>query len=340
MNNQALYILAIESSCDDTSVAVLKDKTVLSNIIANQEVHRKYGGVIPELASRSHEKNILPVVKMSLQEADVNIRNIDAIAFTQGPGLPGSLIVANSFAKSMAMALKVPLIGVNHMQAHILAHFIDGVHEEALSFPFLCLTVSGGHTQLVLVKDHFDMQVVGSTLDDAAGEAFDKIAKMLGLEYPGGPLIDKLAREGNSEAFDFPKPKVNDFDYSFSGLKTSVLYFLKKKIKEDKDFIKNNINDLAASIQKVIIDVLMETLTSCAEHYNINQIAVAGGVSANSFLRQALKNKEEQLNWKTYVPPIQYCTDNAAMIGITGYFKYQKGEFEPLNAVSSGRLYL
>ena len=338
MNREKAYILAIESSCDDTSVAVLQGNKVLSNIISSQDVHKKYGGVIPELASRSHEKNMIPVIHEALDVAGISKEDLNAIGYTQGPGLPGSLIVGNAFAKSLSMALNVPLISVNHMQAHILAHFIDGVHEEPPKFPFLCLTVSGGHTQLVLLKDYFDMEVVGATLDDAAGEAFDKIAKMFGLEYPGGPLVDGFAKKGDALKYSFSKPRVDGFNYSFSGLKTSVLYFLQKEVKKDEDFIQNNLNDLCASVQKTIVDILMVTLEKCAKHYNVKDIAVAGGVSANSGLRNALKEREESLGWKTYVPPIQYCTDNAGMIGITAYFKNLNEEYSELNEVSQARM--
>ncbi len=339
MNREELLILAIESSCDDTSVAILNGRNVLSNVISTQEIHRKYGGVIPELASRSHEKNMIPVIHEALDRANAKKEDLSAIAYTQGPGLPGSLIVGNAFAKSLSMALEVPLISVNHMQAHILAHFIDGVHVSGPEFPFLCLTVSGGHTQLVLVKDYFEMEVVGATLDDAAGEAFDKIAKMFGMEYPGGPLIDKYAREGDENKFTFSKPRVDGFNFSFSGLKTSVLYFLQDMKKNDETFIESNLNDLSASVQKTIVDILMETLEKCAAHYNVNQIALAGGVSANSGLRQALMKREESLGWMGYVPPLQYCTDNAGMIGITAYYKYLSKDFSQLDSVSQARMY-
>ena len=337
MNREPIRILAIESSCDDTSAAVLVNRSVLSNVIANQEIHRKYGGVIPELASRSHEKNMVPVISEAIRLSGVEKKAIDAIAYTQGPGLPGSLIVGNAFAKSLSLSLKKPLIGINHMQAHVLAHFIEGVHEKTPEFPFLCLTVSGGHTQIVLVKDYFDLEVVGSTLDDAAGEAFDKVAKMLGMEYPGGPLVDRAAQKGEAR-FKFPKPRVDGFNYSFSGLKTSVLYFLREELKKDTAFIDSNLNDICASVQESVVDILMETLEKCALAHGIDQIALAGGVSANSGLRRAMDKRRESLNWKTFIPPMQYCTDNAGMIGITAYYKYLSGDFESLDSISSARL--
>lgn len=338
MEKDNACILAIESSCDDTSVAVLRDQKVLANITANQEVHKRYGGVIPELASRSHEKNMVPVMQEALRVAEVKLSDLSAVAYTQGPGLPGSLIVGNAFSKSLSMSLNIPLISVNHMQAHILAHFIEGVHPKPPSFPFLCLTVSGGHTQLVLVKDHFDMTIVGSTLDDAAGEAFDKIAKMLGLDYPGGPLVDKYAKEGNPNAFDFSKARVDGFNYSFSGLKTSVLYFLRKVLETNPNFIKENLADICASVQRVIVESLLETLEKCADQHGISEIALAGGVSANSGLRSALEERAVDKKWNTYVPPLQYCTDNAAMIGITGYLKYLKSETDNLASVAQSRM--
>jgi len=340
MRKQTIHILAIESSCDDTSAAVLSDKRVLSNIISTQDVHEKYGGVVPELASRSHQKNIVPVANAAIEQAGLSKNNLDAVAYTVGPGLPGSLIVGSAFAKSISMALDVPLIEVNHMEAHILAHFIEDAHPTAPVFPFLCLTVSGGHSQIVLVKDYNKFEVVGQTLDDAAGEAFDKIAKLIGLSYPGGPLIDKHAAKGNAERFSFSKPKVDSFNYSFSGLKTGVLYFLRDSLKENPAFIKENFDDICASVQKTIIEILINKLEKAARHFGILQIAVAGGVSANSSLRAALKERETSLHWKTFVPPIEYCTDNAAMIGITAYFKYIHKEFSDLNSVPKARLYL
>ena len=340
MDRSEIHILAIESSCDDTSAAVLKDRKVLSNVIATQDIHRKYGGVIPELASRSHQKNIIPVVKVAMQEAGIDLNLLNAIAYTRGPGLSGSLIVGSSFAKSLSLALELPLIEVNHMRAHILAHFIESVHETAPAFPFLCLTVSGGHTQIVLVSDYFEMEVIGKTVDDAAGEAFDKIAKLLGLEYPGGPLVDKLAQTGDPTTYIFPKPKMDELDYSFSGLKTSVLYFLKNALETDQDFIERNLNDLCASVQKTIVEILMQKLELAASIHGIKDIALAGGVSANSDLRTALFEREKSLGWKTYIPPLEYCTDNAAMIGITAYFKFMIEKFADMSSVPTARMSL
>jgi N6-L-threonylcarbamoyladenine synthase len=317
-------ILAIESSCDETSVAVCNNGKITSNVIANQTIHQNYGGVIPELASRVHQQNIVPVIHQALADAAVDKKDLDAVAFTQGPGLLGALLVGVSFAKSFAMALDVPLISVNHMQAHILAHFID---EPKPSFPFLCLTVSGGHTQIVLVKDYFDMEIVGETLDDAAGEAFDKTAKILNLPYPGGPLIDKHAKLGNPLAYKFPVPQIKDLDYSFSGFKTAILYFIRDHLKEHPNFITENLDDICASVQHSIVQILLGKLKKAALQYGIKEIAIAGGVSANSGLRAALKQMEEELGWKTYIPQFQYCTDNAAMIAMAAHFKYIKRDF-------------
>lgn len=319
----SITILAIESSCDDTSAAVCKDAKILANVIAGQQVHEQWGGVVPELASRAHLQNIVPVVDSALKQSGIKKQEISAVAFTRGPGLIGSLLVGLSFAKSYALALNVPLIEVNHLQAHILAHFIDN-HP---SFPFLCLTVSGGHTQIVLVKDFLQMEVIGETLDDAAGEAFDKTAKLLGLPYPGGPLLDKYTRQGRSEKFHFPEPQIPDFNFSFSGLKTSVLYFLQAEVKKNPKFIEENIYDLSAAIQKTIIDILLKKIEKAARKFNIHEIALAGGVSANSELRQRLEDLGKKNGWNTYIPKFEYCTDNAAMIAITGYYKYLKGEF-------------
>jgi N6-L-threonylcarbamoyladenine synthase len=323
------YILGIESSCDDTSAAVLRDTTMLSNITANQAVHEKYGGVVPELASRAHQQNIIPVIHQALEVAGIKKEQLDAVAFTRGPGLLGSLLVGTSFSKAFALGLNIPLVEVNHMQAHILAHFIQlpGSENKSPQFPFLCLTVSGGHTQIVLVKDYFDMEIVGQTIDDAAGEAFDKAAKIMGLPYPGGPVIDKLAQQGNPDKFDFPEPRIPDFDYSFSGLKTSFLYFLRDNLKDDPDFIEKNKADLSASIQKTIIKTLLKKVKLAAEKFGTNQIAIAGGVSANSELRKVMENAREDFGWETFIPPFQFTTDNAAMIAVTGYFKYLKKEF-------------
>ena len=317
-------ILAIESSCDETSVAVCNNGKITSNVIANQTIHQNYGGVIPELASRVHQQNIVPVIHQALLDAKVDKKDINAVAFTQGPGLLGALLVGVSFAKSFALALDLPLIAVNHMHAHILAHFIDDPKPQ---FPFLCLTVSGGHTQIVLVKDYSDMEIVGQTLDDAAGEAFDKTAKILNLPYPGGPLIDKHAKLGNPLAYKFPIPQIKDLDYSFSGFKTAILYFLRDQIKENPNFIEENLNDICASVQHSIVQILMAKLKKAAVQYNIKEVAIAGGVSANSGLRNALKSMEQELGWNTYIPQFVYCTDNAAMIAMAAHFKYLKGDF-------------
>ncbi len=324
----SIYILGIESSCDDTSAAVIKERKILANLIANQDVHEKFGGVVPELASRAHQQNIIPVIDNALKKANIGKNQINAVAFTNGPGLLGSLLVGTSFAKSFALALGVPLISVNHMHAHILAHFIeDEGKDKHPPFPFLCLTVSGGHTQIVRVDSYYDMQVIGQTIDDAAGEAFDKAAKIMGLPYPGGPLVDKYSKDGNPDAFKFPHPKVPGLDYSFSGLKTSILYFLRDQLKRDPDFISLNISDLSASIQKNIVDILMRKVIEAVRQTGINHVALAGGVSANSGLRDAFMQKQRSGEWEVYIPPFEYCTDNAAMIAITGYFKYLRGDF-------------
>ncbi len=323
------YILGIESSCDDTSAAVLENNKVLANIIANQEVHRKYGGVVPELASRAHQQNIIPVVDTALQTAGIARQQLDAIAFTRGPGLLGSLLVGTSFAKALALGLGIPLIEVDHLKAHILAHFIDsGKGEDTIpGFPFLCLTVSGGHTQLVVMDDFTSMRIIGNTLDDAAGEAFDKAAKIMGLPYPGGPVIDRLAREGDPGRFTFPKPAIPGLDFSFSGLKTSILYFLRDALRKDDQFIEKNKADLCASIQNTIVSILMEKLVMAAESTGITEVGIAGGVSANSEMRTRLTSMGASLNWKVYIPDFQYTTDNAAMIAMAGYQKYLRGEF-------------
>lgn len=317
-------ILAIESSCDETSVAICNNGKITANVIANQTIHENYGGVIPELASRVHQQNIVPVIHQALTDAKVSKKEINAIAFTRGPGLLGSLLVGVSFAKSFALALNLPLVSVNHMHAHILAHFIDDPKPE---FPFLCLTVSGGHTQIVLVRDYFDMEVVGETLDDAAGEAFDKTAKILNLPYPGGPLVDRYAKEGNPKAFKFPEPQIKGLNYSFSGLKTSILYFIRAQEKENPNFTVDNLNDICASVQYSIVNILLNKLKKAAAQYEIKEIAIAGGVSANSGLRLALQNMADQLNWNVYIPAFEYCTDNAGMIAIAGYYKFLKGDF-------------
>jgi N6-L-threonylcarbamoyladenine synthase len=323
-----IVILAIESSCDDTSAAICVDGNVLSNLTANQSVHRQYGGVVPELASREHTKNVIPVVDAAIKKAGISKNEINAVAFTRGPGLMGSLLVGGIFAKSFAQALNVPLIDVNHMQAHVLAHFID---EPKPKFPFLCLTVSGGHTQIVLVRDYLDMEVIGTTIDDAAGEAFDKTAKILNLPYPGGPLIDKYAQQGNSFAFKFSEPIIDKLDFSFSGLKTNILYFIQKEVKSNPDFVHDNLNDICASVQHTIISILMKKIKKAADETGIREIAIAGGVSANSELRKQLQFAGEKNNWNTYIPDFQYCTDNAGMIAITSYFKFLKGEFCEFN---------
>ncbi|MFI5452116.1 tRNA (adenosine(37)-N6)-threonylcarbamoyltransferase complex transferase subunit TsaD [Pedobacter sp. UC225_61] len=317
-------ILAIESSCDETSVAVCNNGKITANVIANQTIHENYGGVIPELASRVHQQNIVPAVQQALSIAKVNKNELNGVAFTQGPGLLGSLLVGVSFAKSFALALNLPLISVNHMQAHILAHFID---EPKPKFPFLCLTVSGGHTQIVLVKDYFDMEIVGETLDDAAGEAFDKTAKILNLPYPGGPLIDKYAQQGNPLAFKFPEPQIQGLNYSFSGFKTAILYFIRDSQKENPLFVEENLADICASVQFSIINILMNKLKKAAKQYNIKEIAIAGGVSANSGLRNTLSEMKDSLGWNVYIPAFQYCTDNAGMIAIAGYQKFLAGDF-------------
>ncbi len=330
-------ILGIESSCDDTSAAVINGNKILSNIAANQKIHIEYGGVVPELASRAHQQNIIPVVHQSLRVANIQQNEISAIAFTRGPGLLGSLLVGTSFAKSLAMSLQVPLIEVNHLQAHILAHFIEDANPNPPKFPFLCLTVSGGHTLIVLVRDYFDMEIVGRTIDDAAGEAFDKTGKILNLDYPAGPIIDKLAKEGNPKAFQFNKPKMDGFDYSFSGLKTSILYFIQKEEKKNPNFIEENLNDICASVQKTIIDILMDKLEKAAVEYNVKEIAIAGGVSANSGLREAMNERVETLGWNVYIPKFEYTTDNAAMIAMVAKLKYDRKEFSDLSVAATAR---
>ena len=331
-----VVILAIESSCDDTSAAVIRDGVLLSNVTASQRVHEEFGGVVPELASRAHQLNIVPVVDAALKRAGVDSKDLSAIAFTRGPGLLGSLLVGVSFAKGMALAHNIPLVEVNHLQAHILAHFIQSENQEpgveTPSFPFLCLLVSGGNSQIVLVKSHREMEIVGQTIDDAAGEAFDKCAKIMGLPYPGGPWIDRLAKEGNAEAFQFAKPNIPGYNYSFSGLKTSFLYFLRDNLKENENFIEENKADLCASLQKTVIDILINKLKRAAKDLKINEIAVAGGVSANSGLRDALIDLGRRHRWKVHIPPFAYTTDNAAMVCQAGYFKFLDGEFCPMDA--------
>lgn len=333
-----IYTLAIESSCDDTAAAVLCNDKVLSNIVARQTIHEEYGGVVPELASRAHQQNIVPVVAVALQKAGITKNDLDTIAFTQGPGLMGSLLVGGSFAKSMSMALNIPLVAINHMKAHILAHFIDEEGFEKPTFPFLALTISGGHTQIVQVNSFFDMKIIGETTDDAVGEAFDKSAKILGLPYPGGPLIDKYAQEGNPKAFQFTKPKVEGLNFSFSGLKTQILYFIQKSVADNPTFIEENRNDICASIQYTIINILMDKLTLAVNQTGINQIAIGGGVSANSGIRKTLKKTEQKYGWKTFIPKFEYTTDNAAMIGIVGYYNFLEHNFSTTSIVSKARI--
>ena len=337
LENETIYILAIESSCDDTSAAVLCNDTMLSNVVANQKIHEEYGGVVPELASRAHQQNIVPVVSQALARANIDKKQLSAIAFTRGPGLMGSLLVGTSFAKSLALGLSIPLIEVNHMQAHILAHFIKDKSMETPNFPFLALTISGGHTQIVRVNDYFDMQILGQTLDDAVGEAFDKSAKLLGLPYPGGPLVDRHAAKGNPLRFTFPKPKVKGLDFSFSGLKTSILYFIQKNEAENPNFIAENIDDVCASIQYTIVAILMEKLKKAVKETGIKNVAIGGGVSANSGIRSAIQEAEQKFGWKTYIPKFEYCTDNAGMIGIVGYYKFKNEDFSEQNITAKAR---
>lgn len=333
-NGKRGCILAIESSCDETSAAVCRDGKILSNFIANQKVHEQYGGVVPELASRAHMQNIVPVVDVALQQAGVTLNEIDAVAFTQAPGLIGSLLVGSQFAKSLALALGKPLIAVHHMQAHVLANLIP---EQKPSFPFLCLTVSGGHTQIVVANSAAELKVIGETIDDAAGEAFDKSAKLLGLPYPGGPLIDKYAIEGNPARFSFAEPQIPELDFSFSGLKTSILYFLQKETKANENFIPENLADLCASIQQRIITILLKKFKKAALQTGIKDLCIAGGVSANSGLRKAFQEMCDQNAWKAFIPPFEYCTDNAAMIAITAYYKFQENSFTPMSVTASAR---
>ncbi len=330
-----INILAIESSCDETSAAVVHNGKVLNNIIATQSVHEKFGGVVPELASRAHQQNIIPIIHQALQDANILKTSLNAVAFTQGPGLLGALLVGASFAKSLTLALNIPLIAVNHMQAHILAHFID---EPKPQFPFICLTVSGGHTQIVLVKDHLDMVILGETIDDAVGEAFDKTAKLLGFPYPGGPLIDEYARHGNPEAFTFPETSTQGFNYSFSGIKTAILYFLRDHLRENPNFIAERLPDICASVQRKLIDMLMNKLRKAASKYHVNHIAISGGVSANSELRQRIVEEGNKHGWQTYIPAFEYCTDNAGMIAIAAHFKFLAKDFAPLTAIPEPRM--
>jgi len=338
MPQSPIFILGIESSCDDTSAAIIKDGKILANVVANQDVHKAYGGVVPELASRAHQQNIIPVVDEAIKQSGINKEEIAAVAFTNGPGLLGSLLVGSSFAKAFSLGMDIPLIEVNHMQGHILAHFIeekDGSKNQP-NFPFLCLTVSGGHTQIVKITNYFEMEVLGETIDDAAGEAFDKVAKMLELPYPGGPILDRKAQLGNPNKFEFTHPKVPGLNYSFSGLKTSVLYFLKAELKKNENFIKENINDICASVQKTIIDILFIELKKAIKETGINEIAIAGGVSANSELRKRLASFSKDYN--IYIPKFEYCTDNAAMIAITGYYKFLQNDFTEQDVAPNARM--
>ncbi len=338
MSGKEVFILAIESSCDDTAAAVLKNNRVLSNTVARQSIHEEYGGVVPELASRAHQQNIVPVIEVALRKANVTKEQLSAIAFTQGPGLMGSLLVGASFAKSLSMGLDIPLIAVNHMHAHILAHFIDEEGYDKPEFPFLALTISGGHTQIVIVKSFFDMEIIGETTDDAVGEAFDKSAKIMGLPYPGGPLIDQLAKDGNPKKFAFTKPKIAGLDFSFSGLKTQILYFIQRNVMENSNFIEENKADICASIQYTIIEILMDKLKLAVAQTGIKQIAIGGGVSANSGIRTTLKDAEKKYGWKTFIPKFEYTTDNAAMIGIVGYHRYLEHKFNDATVVSKARI--
>lgn len=338
MSAKPLILLGIESSCDDTSAAIIKDTIILSNVVAGQEIHTKYGGVVPELASRAHQQNIIPVVQQAIAQAGIQKEEIAGVAFTRGPGLLGSLVVGTSFAKAFALAQDIPMLDVNHMYGHVLAHFIGGEAIKKPTFPFICLTISGGHTQLVLVKDHLSMEVIGTTIDDAAGEAFDKTAKLLGFPYPGGPLIDKYAQDGDASKYTFAKPNMQNYDYSFSGLKTSILYFLQKQMKVDPAFVKQEMQHICASVQQSIIDILFVKLVKASKDLGINQIAIAGGVSANSGVRKRLQEEGLKHRWDVFIPEFQYCTDNAAMIAITGYYMYQKDLFADQSISATARL--
>lgn len=340
MSSENIYILAIESSCDDTAAAVMHNGKILSNIVASQKIHEEYGGVVPELASRAHQQNIVPVVSQALKKAGIHKSQLNAIAFTRGPGLMGSLLVGTSFAKSLAYGLDIPLIDVNHMQAHILAHFIEETDFKKPPFPFLAMTISGGHTQIVRVTSHFEMEVIGETIDDAVGEAFDKSGKILGLGYPAGPEIDKRAQLGNPKAFKFPKPKVEGLDFSFSGLKTAILYFIQKEVEANPNFVEEHLNDICASIQYTIIGILIDKLKLASKQTGIKHIAIGGGVSANSGIRNALKSGEQKFGWTTYIPKFEYTTDNAAMIAIVGYLKYLEGNYADQSVMASARLKL
>ncbi len=338
--NKDIIILGIESSCDDTSAAVIKNGKIRSNVVTSQLIHEQYGGVVPELASRAHQQNIIPVVHSALQDAQIRPEELTAIGFTRGPGLLGSLLVGVSFAKGLAMSLDIPLVEVNHMIAHVLAHFIERPWEQKKSpkFPFICLTVSGGHTQLVLVRDHLDMEVIGETIDDAAGEAFDKSAKVLGLPYPGGPMIDKYAKTGDPDRFEFSHPSVQGYNYSFSGLKTQFLYFIQKETSKDPEFVSKNLPDICASWQNHIIKVLLSKLKKAVKDYKIDQVAIAGGVSANSGLRHALHQMSEEKGWSVFIPDFEYCTDNAAMISMAAHYKFLANEFASIDCVPRARM--
>jgi N6-L-threonylcarbamoyladenine synthase len=332
------YILGIESSCDDTAAAVINNGSVLSNVVATQKIHEEFGGVVPELASRAHQQNIVPVVHQALQKANIDKNDVSAIAFTRGPGLMGSLLVGTSFSKSFAMGLGIPLLDVDHMQAHILAHFIKVDGQSVPNFPFLAMTISGGHTQIVKVTDYFAMEVIGQTIDDAVGEAFDKAGKILGLPYPAGHLIDKYAQEGNPNRFKFPKPKVKPLDFSFSGLKTAVLYFVEREVAQNPNFIKENLKDICASLQHTIVSYLMDKLKNAVKQTGINEIAIGGGVSANSGIRNALNEAQQKYGWTTHIPKLEYCTDNAAMIAMVGEFKFKRGMFAENDVVAKARM--
>ena len=338
MKQKPCYILGIESSCDDTGAAILNHNKVLSNCITNQEIHNQYGGVVPELASRAHQVNIIPVVSQALKIANIKLNQLSAIAFTQGPGLLGSLLVGNSFAKSMAMGLNIPLIGINHMQAHILAHFIDKKNQKIPKFPFLGVNISGGHTQILIVKNYFEMEVVGTSLDDAIGEAFDKCGKKMGLGYPSGPIIDKLSKTGNYNKFSFPVPKVKGLNVSYSGCKTAFVNFIEKEKNKNSKFINENLNDLCSSIQYTLIKIITQKIEMAVIETKINSVAIGGGVSANSEIRSFLNEKEKHSGWKTYIPSIEFTTDNAAMIGVSGYYKWKDKKFSSLSSVANSRM--
>jgi len=338
MEKENIYILGIESSCDDTSAAILCNDRILSNVVADQKIHAEYGGVVPELASRAHQQNIVPVVHQAIEKAGIAKEQLHAVAFTRGPGLMGSLLVGTSFAKSLAFGLNIPLIDVNHMQAHILAHFITEDNHQKPPFPFLAMTISGGHTQIVKVTSYFEMEVLGETIDDAVGEAYDKSGKVLGLGYPAGPEIDRRAQLGNPKAYQFTKPRVAGLNFSFSGLKTAILYFVQREVKANPNFIEENLNDICASIQYTIIGILMDKLKLAVKQTGINHIAIGGGVSANSGIRKALKETEEKFGWTSYIPKFEYTTDNAAMIAIVGYLKYLEKDFSDLDVMATARL--